>query len=81
LNYRLISGPTGLTVSTNGVVSWRPTEEQGPSTNRVWVDVNDGVEGTSQEFDIVVQERNLPPVWPAAGTRRVTEGLRLSFQL
>jgi hypothetical protein len=81
LSYRLISGPTGLTVSTNGVVSWRPTEEQGPSTNRVWVDVNDGVEGTSQEFDIVVQERNLPPVWPAAGTRRVTEGLRLSFQL
>ena len=81
LNYRLISGPTGLTVSTNGVVSWRPTEEQGPSTNRVWVDVNDGIEGASQEFDIVVQERNLPPVWPTLGTLRVTEGLRLSFQL
>ncbi|MCX6861953.1 MAG: hypothetical protein NT050_03500, partial [Verrucomicrobia bacterium] len=81
LSYRLISGPTGLTVSTNGVVSWRPTEEQGPSTNRVWVDVNDGIEGTSQEFDIVVQEQNLPPVWTPVGTRRVTEGLRLSFQL
>ena len=81
LSYRLISGPTGLTVSTNGVVSWRPTEEQGPSTNRVWVDVNDGIEGTSQEFDIVVQEQNLPPVWTPAGTLRVTEGLRLSFQL
>ena len=63
------------------MVSWRPTEEQGPSTNRVWVDVNDGIEGTSQEFDIVVQEQNLPPVWTPVGTRRVTEGLRLSFQL
>lgn len=81
LSYRLISGPAGLTVSTNGAVSWRPTEEQGPSTNRVRVDVNDGVEGTSQEFDIVVQEQNLPPAWVAAGTRRVSEGQRLTFQL
>ena len=81
LSYRLISGPTGLTVSTNGVVSWLPTEEQGPSTNRVRVEVNDKIEGTSQEVDIVVQERNLPPEWTAVGTRRVTEGLRLSFQL
>jgi hypothetical protein len=81
LSYRLISGPKGLTVSTNGVVSWQPTEEQGPSTNRVRVDVHDEIEGTPQEFDIVVQERNLPPEWTAVGTRRVTEGLRLSFQL
>jgi hypothetical protein len=81
LTYRLISGPAGLTVSTNGIVSWRPTEAQGPSTNRVRVDVHDGVEGTSQEFDIVVQEQNLPPTWTATGTRRVSEGLRLSFQL
>ena len=81
LTYRLISGPAGLTVSTNGIVSWRPTEAQGPSTNRVRVDVHDGVEGTSQEFDIVVQEQNLPPAWTAPGTRRVSEGLRLSFQL
>ncbi len=81
LTYRLISGPTGLTVSTNGIVSWQPTEAQGPSTNRVRVDVHDGVEGTSQEFDIVVKEQNLPPTWTAPGTRRVSEGLRLSFQL
>ena len=81
LTYRLISGPTGLTVSTNGVVTWRPTEEQGPSTNQVRVDVHDGVQATSQEFNIVVQESNLPPVWTAPGTRRVSEGLRLSFQL
>ena len=81
LTYRLISGPTGLTVSTNGLLSWNPTEEQGPSTNRVRVDVHDGVEATSQEFNIVVQERNLSPVWTATGTRRVSEGLRLSFQL
>jgi hypothetical protein len=81
LTYRLISGPTGLTVSTNGVLTWRPTEEQGPSTNQVRVDVHDGVQATPQEFNIVVQESNLPPVWTAPGTRRVSEGLRLSFQL
>ncbi|MCX6860797.1 MAG: hypothetical protein NTX70_11320 [Verrucomicrobia bacterium] len=69
LTYRLISGPTGLTVSTNGVVTWRPTEEQGPSTNQVRVDVHDGVEATPQEFNIVVQESNLPPVFSTQGHR------------
>lgn len=81
LTYRLISGPTGLTLSTNGVLSWRPTEEQGPSTNRVRVEVADGIEGASQEFDIVVQEQNVPPVWNTIGTRRVAKGQTLSLQL
>jgi hypothetical protein len=81
LTYQLLQGPAGLSVSTNGLVNWQPSEEQGPSTNRVRVMVDDGVEGTSQEFDIVVLERNQPPVWTEVGTRRVTEGLKLSFQL
>ena len=79
-NRRVSEGST-LSFQLRATDSDRPTEEQGPSTNRVWVDVNDGIEGTSQEFDIVVQEQNLPPVWTPAGTLRVTEGLRLSFQL
>lgn len=81
LSYRVVSGPAGLVVSTNGLLSWQPTEEQGPSTNRVRVEVSDGVDAASQEFDIVVQERNNPPTWTGPGTRRVTEGQRLAFQL
>ena len=81
LAYRLASGPTGLTVSTNGLLSWQPTEAQGPSTNRVRVEVSDGVAAVAQEFEIVVQERNTPPTLAPVGTRRVSEGQRLSFQI
>ncbi len=81
LTYRLISGPAGLTVATNGLLSWRPTEEQGPSTNRVRVEVTDGIEGASQEFTIIVQEQNTPPTWTAAGKPSVNAGQQLSLQL
>ena len=63
LSYRLVSGPTGLVVTTNGAVFWRPTEAQGPSTNRVKIGVSDGVASVAQEFDIIVAEKNEPPVW------------------
>jgi hypothetical protein len=59
LKFGLEQGPAGLTVSTNGVLSWRPTAAQGPSTNRVQVSVSDGVVSVSQGFTIVVNE---PPV-------------------
>jgi hypothetical protein len=81
LTYRLVSGPSGMEVTTNGLVSWRPTEAQGPSTNRVRIGVSDGVSGISQEFDVLVFERNQPPVWTHPGTRRVSEGLQLTFTL
>jgi hypothetical protein len=81
LTYRLVTGPTGMVVTTNGVVSWRPTEAQGPSTNRVRIGVSDGVAGISQEFDVLVFEQNQAPVWTDPGTRRVSEGLQLTFTL
>ena len=81
LTYRLVNGPTGLLVTTNGAVSWTPTEAQGPSTNRVRIGVTDGVANISQEFDVIVVERNQSPVWTNPGTRRVTEGLQLTFTL
>jgi hypothetical protein len=81
LTYRLVTGPTGMVVTTNGVVSWRPTEAQGPSTNRVRIGVSDGVAGISQEFDVLVFEQNQPPVWTDPGTSRVSEGLQLTFTL
>ena len=54
LKYSIVQGPTGLTVSTNGVLTWKPTEAQGPSTNRVQVSVSDGFVSVPQEFTIVV---------------------------
>lgn len=59
LTYSLVSGPEGLTVAPTGVVSWSPTEAQGPSTNLVTVKVTDN--GTpplsaTQQFTVIVLE-------------------------
>ena len=56
LTYRLVSGPTGLTVTTNGLLSWTPTQQQGPSTNRVRVSVSDPFTSATQDFDILVRD-------------------------
>ena len=56
LTYRLVSSPWGMMLSTNGVVSWRPTEIQGPSTNRVRITVSDGIASVPIEFDVIVRD-------------------------
>jgi hypothetical protein len=84
LTFALVSGPAGLTVGGDGVVSWRPTEAQGPSTNRVVVRVSDdGIPALSATnvFEVVVREVNTAPVVVPAGVRRVSEGNTLGFTL
>jgi alpha-tubulin suppressor-like RCC1 family protein len=80
LRFTLESGPIGLQISTNGLLTWTPTEAQGPTTNQVRFRVSDGLASVPLEFDIVVSEANQAPVWTTAvGTRRVNEGALLSF--
>jgi hypothetical protein len=84
LSFALVSGPAGLTVGGDGVVSWRPTEAQGPGTNRVVVRVtDDGIPTLSATnvFEVVVREVNTAPVVVPAGVRRVSEGNALGFTL
>ena len=67
LTFELVSGPGGLTVSTNGVISWTPNEAQGPSTNTVTVRVfDDGAPSLSatNSFTLTVNEVNSAPVLP-----------------
>ena len=76
LTYGLVSGPEGLTVSAAGVVSWTPTEGQGPSVNAVVVRVTDnGVPPMSatNEFEVVVREVNRAPVIGAVAGQAVEE--------
>ena len=65
LTFALISGPDGLSVNLNtGQVLFRPTEAQGPSTNRVVVRVTDnGIPALSatNSFTVVVLEINQVP--------------------
>ena len=67
LTFELLAGPSGLTVSSNGLVSWTPSEAQGPSTNTVTVRVfDDGVPSLADtnSFTLTVNEVNDPPVLP-----------------
>jgi hypothetical protein len=60
-----------LTVSTNGLISWTPTEAQGPSTNIVLVSVTDTnlyaltnqSYSVTNSFTIIVLESNSAPFW------------------
>ena len=62
LTFGLASGPTGLTVSTAGILVWNPTEAQGPSTHLVTVWVKDGTLYATNQFTVMVIEVNMPPV-------------------
>src|SRR5205823_4758835 len=62
LTFSLVSGPAGVSVNpTTGVLTWSPTEAQGPSTNVITVKVtDDGVPALSdsQSFTVVGTEEN-----------------------
>ncbi len=64
--YELVNGPAGLTVSLAGVVSWTPTEEQGPGIHPVTLRVMDnGVPPLfhTNTFQLTVSEVNETPVF------------------
>src|SRR5262249_17989809 len=65
--FELLSGPAGATLDPNtGVLTWRPSESQGPGTNLITVKVTDnGVPPLSDtnSFTVVVNEGNSPPTF------------------
>jgi uncharacterized protein (UPF0179 family) len=84
LTFGLVSGPPGLTVSSNGIVDWRPSEAQGPSTNVFSVRVNDDGQPSmshTNSIEVIVREVNQAPVMLAVTTRRVSEGNLLTFSI
>jgi hypothetical protein len=66
LTFALVSGPTGLAVNAiNGIVTWTPSEAQGPTTKTIRVSVtDDGVPplAATGSFTVVVNEVNAAPV-------------------
>jgi hypothetical protein len=76
LIYSAVSAPAGVTVSSNGAVSWRPTEAQGPSTNVVLIRVTDDgrpAQSATNAIEIVVREVNTPPSLAALLSREIPE--------
>jgi len=67
LTYTLANPPAGALISTNGVITWQPTESQGPGTNIITTIVTDDGSpplSATNNFTLIVLESNSPPVLP-----------------
>jgi hypothetical protein len=67
---------TNAVIDTNGVISWTPSEAQGPSSNRVTTVVSDGSLSATNSFVVTVNEVNSAPTFLVAQTNRTLVGLQ-----
>ena len=82
LTYSLLVSPAGMVISPTGIITWTPTEAQGPSTNTVTTKVSDnGVPSLSATniFLVVVTEANTTPVLTTSTNRTVNPGETVTF--
>jgi hypothetical protein len=76
LSYTLLASPAGANISASGIITWTPTEAQGPSSNTFTTRVTDS--GTpalsaTNTFTVVVSEVNNPPSLPNQPNRTIAE--------
>src|SRR5262249_13313283 len=76
LSYQLLSPPPGATIDSSGIISWTPSETQGPGTYSLTTVVTDN--GTpnrraTNSFTVTVAEVNSAPVLLAQTARTLTE--------
>lgn len=77
ISYRALHAlPTGMTLSAAGLLTWTPTEQQGPQLYTLAVEVfdaNEPAQATQATFDIQVLEANRAPVWSDPGPQVIDE--------
>jgi autotransporter-associated beta strand protein len=77
LTFSLGEHPTGMTITPDtGIISWTPTETQGPSSNLVEVIVTDDgspVLSATNTFAVVVNEVNSAPSFAGPGDQTINE--------
>ncbi|MDA1274719.1 MAG: immunoglobulin domain-containing protein [Verrucomicrobia bacterium] len=85
LAYSITGAPNGMSInSASGLIAWTPTEDHGPSTNRITIRVADnGVppQAASQEVTVVVTEVNRPPSLAGVPNQTLIVGNSLNVQL
>jgi hypothetical protein len=83
LTFTLAAGaPDGAAISADGLLTWTPTEAQGPGDYSITIVVtDDNAEplSDSDTFIVRVNEVNSPPVLDEIGDKSVNEGEALSF--
>jgi uncharacterized repeat protein (TIGR01451 family) len=81
LTFSLTNAPAGASITSDtGILTWTPTELQGPSTNVMTVVVSDNGSpslSASQNFSVVVLESNEPPVLAPLSDRTIHVGMSL----
>jgi len=68
-------------VSSSGVLTWTPTEDQGPSVASVEVAATDGTSRVTDRFSVQVREVNQPPVLSPVSTLNAKAGVELNYAL
>jgi len=85
LSYSLTSAPTGMTIDPlTGVISWTPSEEQGPGTNVIGVQVTDNGSPPMSEvsaFQVVVNEVNRPPFIESVPRQSIRASSLFTFKI
>src|SRR3989442_1204946 len=85
LTFALVAGPSGMTLgSATGVLTWTPSEAQGPSTNVITVRVTDN--GTpplsdTKSFTVIVNEVNSAPTLTVPPTQTINEFTTLTLSI
>jgi hypothetical protein len=67
LTYQLISPPAGAVIDTNGIITWTPSEAQGPGVYTITTVASDNSVpplSATNSFTVTVNEVNLAPFWP-----------------
>ncbi len=84
LTYDLVTAPAGMQINaTTGIISWTPSEAQGPGTFNVTARVRDnglGTLSTTQSFTIAVNEVNSAPTIDAVAEQQIVQGGTVTFQ-
>jgi VCBS repeat-containing protein len=76
ITYQLLSPPTGATIDSNAVITWTPTEAQGPGNyiiSTIATDNGAPPKSATNSFSVTVNEVNSPPVLPAQTNRTINE--------
>jgi hypothetical protein len=82
LIYSFLQSPPGAQLSASGVITWTPSEAQGPSTNVFRTKVIDNGSpalAATNQFTVIVNEVNLAPVLGALVSRTANPGQQISF--
>ena len=83
LTWQILSGaPSGMTLSSSGLLAWTPSETDGPTNRIITLRVSDnGVPGLSvtQILNVVVGEVNRTPQIASVASKFTSVGLLLTF--